>query len=162
MMLSSKANFASIGRLAAAVVASALVWGGGRSCLAGDEPELPKAAAAPVADVAPAEMHGIKLGEFRIRSDYPAEAQKCTIRFVLYAAVKEDRSGAMERLVEEHREKVRDEVITATRLTSLGVFEEPDLKTFRRHVFMRLHRTLPELVIDDLYVSDFGLIVKSL
>jgi hypothetical protein len=162
MMIRSKVKLGGIGRLAAAVAASAIVWGGGRSCLADSEPELPKPATAPVADVAPAEMHGIKLGEFRLRSDYPAEAQKCTVRFVLYAAVKDDRSAAMERLVEEHREKVRDEVITATRLTSLGVFEEPDLKTFRRHVFMRLHRTLPELVIDDLYISDFGLIVKSL
>jgi hypothetical protein len=108
------------------------------------------------------EIHGIKLGEFKIRSDYPAEAQKSTVRFVLYAAVKEDRQADMERIIANHREKIRDEVITTTRLTPLGMFEESDFKSFRRRIFIRLHRTVPQLVIDDLYISDFGLIVKSL
>ena len=31
---------------------------------------------------------GIELGQFKIRSDYPAEAQKSTVRFILYAAIK--------------------------------------------------------------------------
>lgn len=108
------------------------------------------------------EIHGIKLGDFKIRSDYPAEAQKSTVRFVLFAAVKGDHFAAMEEIVDEHREKLRDEVITATRLTPLGVYQEPDLKRFRRRIFVRLHRTVPELMIDDLYISDFGLLVKSL
>jgi hypothetical protein len=128
------------------------------------EPEAkpPAAALAPLKNTSDTEVHGIKLGEFKIRSDYPAEAQKSTVRFVLYVAVKADRAAAMESIVSQHREKLRDEVITATRLTSLGMFEEPDLKAFRRRIFIRLHRTVPELVIDDLYISDFGLIVKSL
>jgi hypothetical protein len=130
----------------------------------GQEPEIkPLAAAlAPLKNTSDSEIHGIKLGEFKIRSDYPAEAQKSTVRFVLFAAVKEDRLAAMEGIVSNHREKLRDEVITATRLTPLGMFEEADLKAFRRRIFIRLHRTVPELVIDDLYISDFGLIVKSL
>jgi hypothetical protein len=106
-------------------------------------------------------VRGIELGEFNIRSDYPAEAEKSTVRFVLYAAVKAERLTATDRLVEQHRQKLRDEVITATRLTPLGVFEEPDLKTFRRRILIRLHRTVPEFVVEDLYVSDFGLKVKS-
>jgi len=126
--------------------------------------EAPPAAipgTAPLKNTEP-EIHGIKLGEFKIRSDYPAEAQKSTVRFVLYAAVKEDRQADMERVVSHHQEKLRDEIITTTRLTPLGMFEEADLKAFRRRMFVRLHRTVPELVIDDLYISDFGLIVKSL
>jgi hypothetical protein len=116
---------------------------------------------APLKNAEP-EIHGIKLGEFKIRSDYPAEAQKSTVRFVLYAAVKEDRQADMERVVSSHQEKLRDEIITTTRLTPLGMFEESDLKAFRRRLFVRLHRTVPKLVIDDLYISEFGLIVKSL
>jgi hypothetical protein len=116
---------------------------------------------APLKNVEP-EIHGIKLGEFKIRSDYPAEAQKSTVRFVLYAAVKEDRQADMEKVAVNHREKIRDAIITTTRLTPLGMFEESDLKAFRRRMFIRLHRAVPELVIDDLYISDFGLMVKSL
>jgi hypothetical protein len=131
---------------------------------ADQEPDIkpPAAALAPLKNTNDTEVHGIKLGEFKIRSDYPAEAQKSTVRFVLFAAVKEDRLPAMESIVSQHRQKLRDEVITATRLTPLGMFEEADLKAFRRRIFVRLHRTVPELVIDDLYISDFGLIVKSL
>jgi hypothetical protein len=131
---------------------------------ADQEPDIkpPAAALAPLKNTSDAVTHGIKLGEFKIRSDYPAEAQKSTVRFVLFAAVKEDRLAAMETIISQHREKLRDEVITATRLVPLGMFEEPDLKGFRRRIFIRLHRTVPELVIDDLYISDFGLIVKSL
>ncbi|MCC7474731.1 MAG: hypothetical protein IT425_05005 [Pirellulales bacterium] len=106
--------------------------------------------------------NGIKLGEFSIRSDYPAEAQKSTVRFTLFATIKGDQLATMKRIVANHRYKVRDDVITATRLTPLGVFEEPNLTTFRRRIMVRLHRTIPELVIDQLYISDFALSVKSL
>ena len=68
----------------------------------------------------------------------------------------------MKHLVAAHQQKIRDEIITTTRLTPLGVFQEADLATFRRRILIRLRRTLPELGIDRLYVSDFGLIVKSL
>jgi hypothetical protein len=117
---------------------------------------------AEVVEATASETRGIELGEFSIRSDYPAEAQKSTVRFVLYAAVKGDRLVAMDRLVNKHRQKLRDEVITATRLTPLGVFEEPDLKTFRRRIMIRLRRTIPELAVEGFYISDFGLTVKSL
>jgi hypothetical protein len=105
---------------------------------------------------------GVKLGEFKIRSDYPAEAQKSTVRFVIYASVAADRLGQLKRLSEEHQQKIRDEIITTTRLTPLGIFQEPNLATFRRRILIRLRRTLPELNIEQLYVSDFGLIVNSL
>ena len=149
----------------ATLLATGIVSVATRDVRAADqEPDVkvPAAAVAPLKDTDDSSVHGIKLGEFKIRSDYPAEAQKSTVRFVLYAAVKEDRLASMETIVSQHREKLRDEVITATRLTPLGMFEQPDLKAFRRRIFIRLHRTVPELVIDDLYISDFGLIVKSL
>jgi hypothetical protein len=149
----------------AAALAIMLAFGAfGDLRAAENEPEVkvPASATAPLKDVDDSAVHGIKLGEFKIRSDYPAEAQKSTVRFVLYAAVKEDRMAAMDAIISQHREKLRDEIITATRLTPLGMFELPDLKGFRRRLFIRLHRTVPELVIDDLYISDFGLIVKSL
>lgn len=115
-----------------------------------------------IPEAGPDEIRGIELGEFKIRSDYPAEAQKSTVQFSLYFSVKGDHLAATTKLVEEHRQKLRDEVITATRLTPLAVFEEPDLKTFRRRILVRLHRTLPELAAEELFVSNFSLMVKSL
>lgn len=115
-----------------------------------------------IPEAGPDEIRGIKLGDFKIRSDYPAEAQKSTVQFTLYFSVKGDHLAATNKLVEEHRQKLRDEVITATRLTPLAVFEEPDLKTFRRRILVRLHRALPELAAEELFVSNFSLMVKSL
>jgi hypothetical protein len=108
------------------------------------------------------ESSGIKLGEFKVRTDYPVEAQKCTVRFVLYATVEGERSAELRRLVEKHRQKVRDVVIIATRLAPLNVFQEPDLAKFRRRILIRLRHNLPEIAFDNLYISDFGLLVRTL
>src|SRR5215208_6963846 len=85
-------------------------------------------------------IHGLSLGDYRIRSYYQVDAQKGTIRFSLFATVKDENFGEMQRLVEEHRQKLRDLVIMATRLAPLVVFQEPDLATFRRRVLVRLRR----------------------
>lgn len=117
---------------------------------------------AEVPEAKPDEIRGVEIGDFRVRSDYPAEAQKSTVRFKLWVAIRGDKLVAMTHLIDNHRQKIRDEVITSTRLSPLGVFEETDLNSFRRRVLVRLRRSMPELVVADLYISDFGLSVKSL
>jgi hypothetical protein len=112
--------------------------------------------------VSDAKIRGVELGEFRVRAYYPVEAQKSTVRFVLYATVAGERFPETQHLIESRQHKVRDQVITATRMTPLALFDEPDLERFRRRILMRLRRALPELVIDDVYMSDFQLTVKSL
>jgi hypothetical protein len=107
-------------------------------------------------------IHGITLGDYRIRSYYQVDAQKSTVRFTLYATVKDEHYPDMQRLVEEHRQKVRDQIILATRLAPLTVFQEPDLTTFRRRLIVRLRRAIPELTIEDLYLSEFDLVIKAL
>lgn len=119
--------------------------------------------AEPVADAESGKaIHGVSLGEFRIRSYYQVDAQKSTVRFSLFATVKDEHFRDVQGLAEEHRQKLRDQVIIATRLSPLAVFQEPDLATFRRRVLVRLRRAIPELTIEDLYISDFDLTIKSL
>ena len=108
------------------------------------------------------DCHGILLGEYRIRSYYPVDAQKSTVRFSLYATVKDERFDDTKQLVEENRQKVRDQILVATRLSPLSVFQEPGLETFRRRILIRLRRALPELEISELYFSDFDLTIRSL
>ena len=144
-----------------------VLLGGGRTCFGGHGKAAEGPAHGESAEVKGGENSGVKgsgieLGEFKIRSDYPAEAQKSTVRFVLYAAIKPELYDQMQQVVKDHQTKLRDEIITATRLTPLGVFEEPDLTTFRRRILIRLRRTLPQLVVEGFYISDFGLMVKSL
>src|SRR6185369_437922 len=116
-------------RCTAAAALSAIFALSGSSCYAGHEVEKKEPAKKEAAKSEGAKGEGghaesgaddiksggINLGEYKIRSDYPAEAQKSTVRFVIYAAVKAERFEAIQKLVEEHRQKNRDEIITATR-----------------------------------------------
>jgi hypothetical protein len=106
--------------------------------------------------------NGVELGEFAVRSYYPVEAQKSTVHFVLVVSGKPEQRAELQEYVESHRQRIRDQIITATRLAPLAVFEESDLATFRRRLAVRLRRALPDLEFDDIYVADFDLIVKSL
>ena len=149
-------------KLMFAFIAFALGMGASRSGIASDHGPSPDAAEAESDAASDAKIRGIELGEFRIRAYYPVEAQKSTVRFVLYAAVASERFAEAQSLVEARRHKLRDEVITASRMAPLVIFDEAGLKSFRRRILVRLRRTVPELPIDDLYVSDFQLTVKSL
>jgi hypothetical protein len=111
---------------------------------------------------ADAKNSGIELGEYRIRSYYPVQARKSIVRFVLYATAQEGHFAEAKRLVASRRHKVRDQVITATRLVPLAEFDESDLSNFRRRILLRLRRTFPELTVKDVYVSEFELKVQSL
>jgi hypothetical protein len=109
-----------------------------------------------------ANVNAIDLGDYRIRSYYPVQAQKSIVRFVLYATAPPDRLAESKQLVEQRRHKVRDQVITATRMVPLAEFDDPDLTRFRRRILLRLRRTIPELPLEELYISNFELQVQSL
>ncbi len=155
-------NFPRMVRMSALIAAAIFALTASRACAAEHKVAKHESAEPEAVDTFDAKTVGIELGDFKIRTDYPVEAQKSTVRFALYAAVKGEHSAEMRRLVEAHRQKVRDIVITATRLAPLAQFDEPDLAAFRRRIMIRLRRMLPELAVEDLYISDFGLMVKSL
>lgn len=100
---------------------------------------------------------GIKLGEFSIRAYYPVESQKSSATFTLYATAAEDKLAQSRQLLAHRKHKVRDQIILAARLVPLADFNEPDLVSFRRRIVLQLRRTLPELSIDNVYISDFDL-----
>jgi hypothetical protein len=113
-------------------------------------------------DHAAVQKNAIALGEFRIRSYYPIQARKSIVQFVLYATSEEGQLAAAREHVQNRQHKVRDLVITATRMTPLADFDEPDLSRFRRRILLRLRRMMPALTIKEIYVSRFELKVKSL
>ncbi len=127
----------------------------------GHEAEAPVEEASDVAEPAKA-IQGISLGDYRIRSYFQVDAQKSTVRFSLFASVKTENYRDAKRLVESHQEKIRDQIIMATRLAPLAVFQEPDLASFRRRVLLRLRRALPDIAFEDIYVTEFDLTIKSL
>ncbi|MCI0492766.1 MAG: hypothetical protein L0Z07_07500 [Planctomycetes bacterium] len=116
-------------------------------------------------DIGPASeagVHGVKLGDFRVRVYYPTEARKSSITFLAFAAVKEEALPKFRELFVHRRNKIRDQVIVATRRVPLADFDDPELHAFRRRILFRLRRMMPELAIDDIYVSEFRLDVDGI
>jgi hypothetical protein len=107
-------------------------------------------------------VRGVKLGDFRIRIYYPAEARKSSISFKAYARIQEEHLPEFRKLFVHRRHKIRDQVIIATRRVPLVDFDDADLKAFRRRILLRLRRMMPELVIDDIYMSEFQIDVDNL
>jgi len=154
--------------VAAVVVAS---LGGGRVGMASGhgEPAKPaehgahsEAAPPPSEDATKSGSSGLELGEYRIRAYYPDKSQKSTVTFALYASATKDKLGESQHFLENHLNKMRDQVIVVTRLMPLGDFDDPELKNFRRRILLQLRRTLPELSIENVYVSDFDIRVERI
>src|SRR5690242_17224313 len=84
------------------VVAAALTV---RTASGGEHAAEPAAAApeAPATDESAKAIHGVSLGDFRIRICHQVDAQKSTIRFSLFATVKGEHFREVQDLVEEHR-----------------------------------------------------------
>jgi hypothetical protein len=150
---------------ARAMMALSFALAGGGACLAsahGAAPHDETETELENDDASTAKTRGIEIGEFRIRTYYPVQAQKSMVRFVLFVTVSGEQYSDMKRLVQNRQHRIRDQVITATRMVPLVDFDQSDLKSFRRRILLRLRRTLPELEIDDVYVSNFELKVQSL
>lgn len=123
-----------------------------------------KAAPAESDDVSEESASGtraIKLGEFSIRVYHTTSSRKDKVSFILHATVKKDHYPTFEHLYGNRKNKVREQVIVATRLVPIEDYDDPELKQFRRRIMLRLRRALPELPIDDLYLSDFSLSSES-
>jgi len=132
---------------------------------AADEHEAEPAAAAESDDVgeeSASGFRGIKLGEFKIRMSHTVSSRQDGVSFILYATVKNDDFKTFDRLFEHRKNKIRDQVVVATRLVPIEDYDDPELAKFRRRILLRLRRTMPELPIDNVYISDFSLAAQTL
>ena len=105
--------------------------------------------------------HGIELGKFSVRMHRAVPTQMNRVSFTLYATVSAEGAKRFEQLLEHRENKVREQVIVATRLVPVEEFDDAEFTKFRRRILLRLRRTLPELTIDGVYVSDFNLVVEN-
>jgi hypothetical protein len=107
------------------------------------------------------DAHGVELGKFNVRMHRAVPTQTNRVSFTLFATVQPDESKHFEQLLEHRENKVRDQIIVATRLVPVEDYDDAQLTKFRRRILLRLRRTIPELMIEDVYVSDFNLIVEN-
>jgi hypothetical protein len=121
-------------------------------------PSVPEAG-----DGTPAEepqRYAYKLGEFRIKNFRPVEREKVTLQFTVYAETEAGDHQRFERVWKQHEHRVRSQIITSARLVPSNEFDDPALHALRRRIYLRLRRALPELPLDEVFVSDFSYIVE--
>lgn len=120
-----------------------------------------KAEPADVSEESADGSRAVKLGEFAVRVYHTISSRKDKVSFVLHAVVNKDNFETFEHYYSHRQNRVRDQIVVATRLVPIDDYDDPELKKFRRRIVLRLRRTLPELPIDDVYLSDFSLSSES-
>jgi hypothetical protein len=114
-----------------------------------------------VSEESAAGTRAIKLGEFSIRVFHGVASRKDTVSFILHATVGQDDYPTFARFYSHHKNKVREQVVVATRLVPIDDYDDPELKKFRRRILLRIRRAMPELPIEEIYLSDFSLSSES-
>ena len=98
---------------------------------------------------------GVLLGRFQVRELRAAEGAKIRLAFAVYSEVPEDQAEATRALLESHKSRIRDAVLTAIRTCEQEEFHDPSLVRFRRRVQLRLWRMVPRLACDRLLVGEY-------
>ena len=79
-------------------------------------------------------VRAVKLGEFSIRVYHTASSRKDTVSFIVHAAVNKDDFENFERIYSHNQNKVREQILVATRLVPIEDYDDPELKKFRRRI----------------------------
>lgn len=100
---------------------------------------------------------GFELGSFVLKDYQPIEDITLRLIFTVHASVDEESSKEFSKLLASRSHRVRDQVITAARLSSIEELQDPDLRMLRRRIQLRLKHSLPELHIAGIHLSEFQL-----
>ncbi len=109
------------------------------------------------AEEAEPELVGFELGSYVLKDYQPLQDQSTRLIFTAHASVLKDDADAFAKQIESRRFRVRDQVIIAARLAAPEELQDPDLSLLRRRILLRLKHSLPELAIEQVYLSEFQL-----
>jgi hypothetical protein len=104
--------------------------------------------------------NAFKLGEFEIKVFRPVEREKATLHFIIWVEVEEAEVAGFADQWKPRQHRVRNQVITSARLVHPSEFDDPTLHAFRRRIYLRLRRAVPELPIKEVFITDFSYIVE--
>ena len=106
------------------------------------------------------ERFAYNLGQFTIKNFRPVEREKVVLTFTVYAEVEEENNEQFAAMLPARENRVRNQIITTARLVTPIEYDDPKLEAFRRRIYLRLRRATPELVIHEIYISDFSYILE--
>ncbi|MCA9257930.1 MAG: flagellar basal body-associated FliL family protein [Planctomycetales bacterium] len=96
------------------------------------------------------------LGEFKIKDFRPTRNETADVRFELQIELPPNPSEELTKRVANAKNRLRDQVIVAVRLSSTADFAEPHLIKLRKTILRRINRVLDNVRIESVYLTDFA------
>ncbi len=112
-------------------------------------------AAAELADEKETRRPTLALGKFKIKDLRPTRNETAKLTFTLHLAFSKSVTEDQVAQLEHWKHRLRDQVITAIRITEMKDFQEPDLSRFRRKILIRVNRLLKAKLAEEVFVTEY-------
>lgn len=99
---------------------------------------------------------GVCLGDFSFRDVRSLDGAEFRVDFTLYAVVDAKKRAVLVSELGRLKNRVRDQVGTAVRITPVVDFQEAELTRLRRRVLLALRRAVPSLGVEELAFGGFA------
>lgn len=97
----------------------------------------------------------IDLGKFKINDLRPTRNETAKLTFSLHLAFSKDLNKAQVAELEHWKHRLRDQVITAIRITPTKDFQEPDLSRLRRKILIRVNRLFQANLAEEVLLTEY-------
>jgi flagellar basal body-associated protein FliL len=97
----------------------------------------------------------IDLGQFSLTTLQPASNTTLLVDFHLYGTVNSENESLAGDLIERHKHRVRDQVLTTVRSAEIADLTDPGLGLIKRQILEKTNRALGKPLLQGIVFSDF-------
>ncbi|MGI9427576.1 MAG: flagellar basal body-associated FliL family protein [Bythopirellula sp.] len=97
----------------------------------------------------------LDLGSFKINDLRPTRNETARLTFTLHLAFSKELTDQHIAQLENWKHRLRDQVITAVRISEMKDFQEPDLDKLRRRILIRVSRLLKTKLVEEVLVTKY-------
>ncbi len=97
----------------------------------------------------------LDLGKFKINDLRPTRNETAKLTFTLHLAVSKKLTAKQVAQLEGWKHRLRDQVITAIRITPTKDFQQPDLSHLRRKILVRVNRLFHAKLAEDVLMTEY-------
>lgn len=97
----------------------------------------------------------LELGNFKINDLRPTRNETAKLTFSMHLAFSKKLTQQQVEQLESWKHRLRDQVITAVRITYIKDFQEPDLSRLRRNILVRVNRLFKQKLAEEVLLSEY-------
>ncbi len=95
------------------------------------------------------------LGKFKINDLRPTRNETAKLTFTLHLAFSKNLTPSQVAQLEPWKHRLRDQVITAVRISQIKDFQQPDLGRLRRKILIRINRLLQANLTEEVLMTEY-------